>query len=311
MSASILLKFVNPNTGPVVSISSTPYPDLLRRWIWQSTARLHPDCGLSGPQLQVFGACGGGWSKDKEQSQCKAITEALERWAYRHYYRFSQKAAALDIDPTSNGFAALPCSFGETQVVINAYCEAMERWILNRIWDQGNIELHKIAVEENKITKLFAGFKGKLHCLGITFQSRNIDQITSMETVFRLFIFETETGGTIPGSACGNNLQSVTERALLETFINVTAFDLMRKRNLTAFDDILEQRLYHFGNSNQGYSEVEKMILRPSARPFNETPEVIFSKRLAGPWEPEVLVHRVVLDGSMPFTAGGIGRFVI
>lgn len=311
MSASILLKFVNPNTGPIVSISSTPYPNLLRRWMWQSTARLHSDCGLSDSQLKVFGVCGGGWSKDKEQSQCKAITEALERWAYRHHYRFSQKAAALDIDPTSNGFAALPSSFDETQVVINAYSEAMERWILNRIWDQGDLELHNIAVEENKVTRLFGGFKGKLHCLGLKFQERSFNQIPPMETFFRLFIFKTETGGAIPGSACGNNLQSVTERALLETFINVTAFGLMKKRNLSVFDNILEQRLYHFASSDQGYFAVEKRILKPGARPLSETPAIIFSKRLTGPWEPGVLVHRVVVEGSMPFTAGGIERFVI
>lgn len=101
------------------------------------------------------------------------------------------------------------------------------------------------------------------------------------------------------------------DRALSETFINVTAFDLMRKRNLTAFDDVLEQRLYHFGNSNQGYSGVEKRILSSNARPFSETPKVIFSKRLSGQWEPEVLVHRVLVDGSMPVTHGGIERFII
>ncbi|MEK7722580.1 MAG: YcaO-like family protein [Elusimicrobiota bacterium] len=311
MPASSLLRFVNPEIGPVVSITSTPYPDLLSRWIWQSTAQLHPDCGLSGAQLKVFEACGGGWSKDKEQSQCKAVTEALERWAYRHYYHFFQKTAALDIDPTSNGFAALPYSLGETEVIINAYCEALERWILNRIWDHGDLELYKIPAEENSIAKLFAGFKGKLHCLGMKLQAYNFDQIPPLETFFNLCVFETETGGVIPGSACGKDSQAAMERALLETFINVTAFDLMKKRNLTAFDDILEQRLYHFGNSNQGYPGVEKRILRSDARPFSGTPKVIFSKRLAGLWEPEVLVHRVLVDGSMPVTEGGMERFVI
>jgi hypothetical protein len=294
-----------------VSIISTPYPDLIHRSLWQSTAQLHADCGLSGAQSKVFGTCGGGWSSDKELSQCKAVTEAIERWAYRRYCRFSPKEAALDIDPTSNGFAALPHSLSEKQVMINAYSEALERWILNRIWDYGDLELYPSSIQESSITKLFDGFKGKLHCFEMKLQPHNLDQLPRIETFFKLCVFETETGGAIPGSACGNNSQSVGERALLEAFINVTAFNLMRKRDLTVFDDILEQRLYYFGNRKQGYSEVEKRILNPNTRTCSETPKVIFSKRLPGPWEPEVLVHRVLVEGSMPVTLGGIERFVI
>lgn len=310
MSASILLKFVNPKAGPIISISSTPYPNFWRRGLWHSTAQLHPDWNPGSP-AKIFGACGGGWSPDKEQSQCKAVTEAIERWAYRYYSRFSPDTAGFDMDPTSNGFAALPHLLGKDRLIMNAYCEALERWALNRICDRSGLKLYDCLVEDNNPMKLFAGLKGRLHCLGANLLTRSSGQLQPREVVFYLCIFETMTGGAIPGSACGEHALSTMGRALSETFINVMAFNRMKKRKLTAFEDILEQRLYHFGNSMEGYAAVMRMIKKSNSDARHRTPEIIFSKGLDGPWNPEVLVHRVLVKDSKPVTTGGIDRFLI
>lgn len=84
--SKLLIKFIDPKNGPVVSITTVPYPSFWRRCLWHSTAKLNPVFNLQDRAAKIFDTCsGGGWSSNKEQSQCKAITEAIERWSYNYY----------------------------------------------------------------------------------------------------------------------------------------------------------------------------------------------------------------------------------
>jgi len=311
MSASTLARFINPKTGPIISIVSTPYPGFFSRRFWQSAARLHPDCGACGMKTKIFVPCGGGWSRDKEVSQCKAVSEAIERWAFRYYCRGEKGNAGLDIDPTSNGFAALPAFLGEDRLITGAFCEAVERWALGRMWDHGDIGLMETESLESPATELFECSKGKLHCFMTKFLAAKPGQVCREEVTFCLCIFETSEGGAIPGSACGTDRSSVFERAAAEAFVNLSAFNSMRKKKIGVFEDILEKRLHFFGSRPDGYKEVSGKLNRSGGTASCEVPEVIFSKRLSGPWEPEVLVHRVLVDNARLVTFGGADRFVL
>ena len=59
------------------------------------------------------------------------------------------------------------------------------------------------------------------------------------------------------------------------------------------------------------HTAVMSKIRKSNAGAQHKTPEIIFSKCLDGPWNPEVLVHRVLVKDSKPVTSGGIDRFVI
>lgn len=306
-----MTRFVDPEKGPVVSLKSSPYPGLFNRRFWHSTARLHPDCGSPGMKTKVFEHCTGGWSRDKETSQCKAVAEAIERWAYRRYYSSKKEAAGLDVDPTSNGFAALPAVLGAERLIVGAYCESLERWALGRMWDCGDIPLLEVSLWGHAVTELFRERGEKLHCFGAKFRVSPPDQISQREVFFNICIIETGSGGAVPGSACGEEAGSVIERAATEAFINLTAFKTMSRKKISSFEDVLESRLHFFGSRPNGYKDVMSRICSAGNAEKCKVPDVIFSKRLSGPWEPEVLVHRVLLGDSKPVTYGGEDRFVI
>lgn len=310
--STLLLRFINPRTGPVISITSAPYPSFLRRWLWYSTARLHPQWEEQPAPFRILRPCGGGWSSDKEESQRKAVAEAIERWAFRYYSKVSPTDAGLNVNPTTDGFAALPAPLGEQRLVTNAYCEALERWLLNRMWDHGDIIFSCIQPENQLLLKLFAPFQGQLHCFQSILSTNQSELPIPEKVTFCLCVFETAPGGAIPGSACGVSPQATLERAILEAYIHVRTFMRMRNHSLEYFENILEKRLYYYGSHIRGYDMVKDRIKQAPASAPVQTPKIVFSKRLEGPWNPEVLIHRVMLPSdSKPANGDALERFLI
>lgn len=309
MSDSTLLRFLNPQTGPVVSIVSVPYPSIWRRKLWHSRAALHPQYVLRRGS-KVMDSCGSGWSTDKQESQSKAITEAVERWALAHFSEFPEKAG-LDIDNTSTGFAALPASFSKDHLRQNAYCEALERWTLDSLWNDSNIPIERVIPEERTLHSLFDKFHGHLHCFRAIFDATDIDFFSSNPIVFYLCLFETQEGGVLPGSACSIDSKKAEQRALTEAFMHALAFDRLRKQNPATITDILEQRICFFGKDPLGYKTLEAHLKINGTITILQKPNMIFSLELQGPWNPEIAIWRVILENTKPFMDGGVHRFMI
>lgn len=302
MSGSIgvpaLLRFIDPDTGPVISLISSPHPSFWRRWLWYSTARLHPQWEAQSQPFKVMRPCGAGWSSDKEESQSKAVTEAVERWAFRYCTKHSPVEAGLDMNPTTDGFAALPAPLGEERLFIHAYCEALERWTLNRMWDRGDIVFRRVRPNNNRVLRLFARFPGKLHCFEAAVVLDRAIPGLPMQLVFLLCVFETPSGGAIPGSACGGDPQAVLDHAMLEAYVHIGAFARMKGRPIESFENMIEKRLCFFGNGTRGYAMVKEHIKETTSPMPIKPPDIEFSRRLGGPWNPEVLVHRVLIAGT-------------
>jgi len=310
VSTTELLRFISPRSGPIVAITSAPYPSSWRRRLWYSTAKLHPrwqdptrKCGVL-----LFG--GGGWSTDKEESQCKAVTEAIERWAFRYYAISHPEEIGFESDPTTNGFAALPAAMGSRPLIRHAYHEALERWALNRFWDEGNISFNEVTPPQDAVS-LFGQFKGRVSCYVAALQDQSPKALRAGTISFCLAIFTNDAGGVVPGSACGDDLAATTMRASLEAYIHARAAANLKGKAPLRQLDITEQRLLHFSTSAlAGASVKERLLLSRTSVP-RPTPPIMFSKHLPGPWEPEIRVHRVLVADSKPITCGGIDRFII
>ena len=309
MSAIRLLRFLNKERGPVTAITSVPYPSLWSARLWHSTATLHhsyvlPDSG------RVLVSAGSGWSPDREESQAKAVTEAVERWAYSLYQK-NMCDAALDKDNTTTGFAALPEEAPAARLILSAYSEAVERWLISSIWDAADIPLTETEADPGVFRKLFKKLDGRLHCFRTRLKALGVPVPVGETLEFCLYIFETAQGGVVPGSACGGNWDIVSQRALTEVFTHATAFRRLEKQPSAAISNILERRLLRFGADPGGFVKVIERFRRGSGKIMPETPPVIFSRQLPGPWNPEISIHRVVLKDSPPFVSGGEDRFVI
>lgn len=309
MSADNLLRFIDPQSGPIVGISTSAHPSFWRRLLWYSTAELHPrwlDPSRKGVEL-LFG--GAGWSTDKENSQCIAVTEAIERWAYRFYATSGAKECGIDLDPTTNGFAALPSAMGSLPLMMHAYHEALERWALNRMWDDAGIRFRE-AQPEDDLLPMFSQFKGCVKCFTATLQGQVLESIPAEPVVFCLCVFFNERGGAIPGSACTKSSSSAVRRAMLEAYVHVRAFSRLERKAASSMD-ITEERLLFFATEPRAGAMVsERLRLSDSPIP-QQTTKIILSKHLPGPWNPEVDIYRVIVEDSEPINSGGAERFVI
>lgn len=309
MSAIRLLRFLDKEQGPVTAMTSVPYPGVWNTQLWHSTATLHP-AYVSPNSGRVLVSAGSGWSTDREESQAKAVTEAVERWAFF----FCQKhpvGAALDKDNTTTGFAAMPEEAPSAGLVHNAYSEALERWIISSIWDAANIPLTEVEADPGVFRKFFKKLDGRLHCYRTRIGTSGEPVLGEGTLEFYYYIFETGQGGAVPGSACGANREAVSLRALTEVFTHATAFRRLEKQPSDLISDILERRLLRFGADPRGFDKVVERLRCGPGIVVPTAPSVIFSRRLVGPWNPEISIHRVVLKDSPPFVSGGEDRFVI
>ena len=308
-TAKTLLRFIDPETGPITRITSAPYPGLFKRSWWHSSAFLHKKItGVTG-EFKIFNqGSGGGWSPDKEESQVKAVVEAIERWSF--FYYSSGQSAGLDIDSTTNGFAALPDSFGSGPVKANAYCEALERWLLDRIWYNGDVFLVNFPWERTKAAALFGGHAKRLRVYITETADMEFPALSGKKVFFCLALLETEYGGVLPGSACGVDVNAVAEHAIIELYNHNLVFGKIKKLNPARLDSLIEARLYYFAGSKSA-GELVKAKIQIGRNFIPKIPELVFSAAITGPWNPEVNVYRVLLDGTVPFMADGVERFLV
>jgi hypothetical protein len=309
--AESLRRFVDPTDGPVTSIQSAPYPSFWRRKIWHSGAPLHERWIPKERKLQVLQYAGGGWSRDREESQCKAVTEAIERWALRFYSLNAPNEAALHLDPTSNGFAALPASLGEARLISGAYCEAVERWTLARLWDQGGFPTREVALDDSTLAALLPKSLGESRCFETTLKSATPKLSGGDRLYFVLCLVKTAEGGVLPGSACGLHPNEVLERAVCEARIHINAFKRLSSKNGIQLANLTEQRLRHFAENPAGFDTIIRRLMISDTPPSMTAPPAAFSRRLHGEWDPEVSVHRVMVEQPLHLQEGGLDRFLI
>lgn len=307
--AESLVRFLDPATGPATTLESAPYPSYWRRLIWHSTARLHSNLDSAEAKLKILDFASGGWSRDREESQCKAIVEAVERWAAHHYLRVAPATAALDSDPSSTGFAAMPAQLGEDRLICAAYCEALERWALSRLWDRGEFPVEEI----HPVDPILIAVLPESHettCFFVADLRPAAPELTGERRVsFALCLIRTNEGGVLPGAACALDRAAAVEHAACEARIHLNAFRKIDRD--ISLSDIIERRIRYFGQRPDGFDTVlRRLSISPNPPPVL-APAPAFNRRLPGPWEPEVLVRRVIVGQSRPFAEGGEDRFLI
>jgi len=310
MYVSNLSRFINSISGPIISITSTPYPSYLRRYFWHSTALLHENIFLTD-NFKFLKTCGGGWSIDKLTSQIKAIVEGIERWAYFYYLKNTPKDARLDIDGSTTGFAALPADFSEKKLILNSYSEAVERWFLSFLWENEKTKFKELSVKDKRVMKMFSNFQGKLHC----YTSKILSNLQIYNGYLSVYIsaFRLNNGGVIIGSSCGVDENSLYH-SIFELFIHCLAYKRMKDkdiRKVSEIENIIERRLFNFAVDDNGFNKLLGRIRLVNEPKAIKHPKILFQKFLKGPWEPEVKVSRVVLEGINEFTSDNENKLVL
>jgi hypothetical protein len=297
-----LLRYVDASRGPIICLESELQPSGHCPQLWCSRAKLHPSCHLNKKTCSV------GWGQSKEQSQTKAIVEAVERWAF--YSLKNSPKADFKTDPSSTGFAAAPKKLGQDFVFRNGGLEAVERWMMARIADGESVWLRAAPAERlGNLRSLFLGNEGQL----LVYKSSCLlpRPFPSEVAHFALVIFRFSHGGIVPGTACAKTLDEAIKRAGVECFNRLRKFRRLQE-GLESLDHFTTARLWNFATESKDVDDVFESIRRGLKEPAKllEPPRVKSADLFDGPWNPEVLVGRVLLRGVPSMCEGGATRFV-
>jgi hypothetical protein len=222
---------------------------------------------------------GSGTSKFKNIAVYKAISEALERWAF---YEFADSIKAkefcFDQNPTTTGMAAYPSLF-TTKARANAILEAGERWALHEFW------------------------RGNLPVLEHTTNIKNLHHYEIVTEIAKLKIsllsYKSDSQ-YLYAFAADRTLASSIEHALIELARNTRVMKKFAKENISFhnFSEISDKRLAYFA-SPEGHDLFNSKILNAPKSPLTN-PKLICDTELKGPWNQYTKVWRYLYANSYP-----------
>ncbi len=271
--------------GPVASVETGPFPVRGKR-MFLANARLTP--GLSRPpgaMAMYSSADGSGMAPVPSVARHKAISEALERWAFHATVR-SERAAefGFDVDPSSTGMAAFP-GILRRSVRRSAVLEGIERYCLMAWWE-GFARGRPFQTDWPGVSAV--AIDGPFGGITVVAYAR------------------TEWGGWVYGHAAEESFGAACERAVMELARHEW---ILRSRWLATFagatkapTNIFERRCLFFASA-EGHAAFEERLAESLECGPLPTADVICDAEIPGPWSEFATVWRFALrppsDGYM------------
>jgi hypothetical protein len=261
--------------GPVARIESGTFPVRGRR-VFQANASLTD--GLVRKRTPgLYGKADGTGTHPVASIAChKAVSEALERWAFYATVR-SDRAAdyGFDIDPSSNGMSAYP-GLLRRQARRSAVLEAVERFCLIGWWE-GRLE-----------GRLFDTDWPGVNAVAIDGPFGGVTVVTFART---------EWGGYAYGHAAEESFSGACERAVVELarheWVLRAAWLATVGGEKRAPATLFERRCVYFA-TDEGH-ELFQQRLAGKASGAVPRPEIICDRDIPGPWDDYATVWRFAL----------------
>ncbi len=278
--------------GPIARIETGELSVRGRR-IPMANARLTPGLVRKGPMMLYSDADGTGTDRIATVARHKAVSEALERWAFHATVR-SERAAefGFDVDPSTTGMSAFPGML-RRQARRTSVLEAVERFSLCSWWE-GRV----------------AGRAFETDWPGVS--SIAIDGPFGGVTV--IAYAKSDWGGYVYGHAAEESFGAACERAVVELarhewvlragWLATIAGDPVRPTN------IFEKRCLFFASEEGHALFQERLATRPSLAPLR--PEIICDSDIPGPWDEFATIWRFALrPPSEGYLRGGERYFFL
>lgn len=212
----------------------------------------------------------------------KAVSEALERWAFHSVVR-SERAAqfGFDVDPSTTGMSAFPGML-RRQARRSAVLEAVERFSLIAWWE-GRVEGRLFDTDWPGVSAV--AINGPFGGITVVAFARS------------------EWGGWVYGHAAEESFGAACERAVIElarhewvlrsAWLATVAGEPMTPTN------IFERRCLFFG-SDEGHDVFREHLAQKASGPPPQ-PEILCDADIPGPWDEFATVWRFALR---PLTDG-------
>jgi hypothetical protein len=268
---------VDPSTGPIIRLTSWKNDHNILGEYYDSVAYLHPTlCIPKSTEIYANGA-GGGASKFKIVAIQKAISEALERWAFFQLSvdsQAEQRRLGLDVDPTSTGFACNPSLF-EFKVRKKAKEEAIERWAVFNWWR------NKLPIEI---------FLMSDECVEFEIITPFLD--------IKVFVSARRSlNGTYTyGFSASDRASYRREQAWIEQARNIEALSRTSSNLNPLF--IGDKRLLYFSKEIGFKDFLEKLKSSSTIHQIPEKPKILVDSEVKGPWSNYCRVWRTLFEGG-------------
>ena len=272
---------MDPATGPIARLETYRMP-VCGHSLFHTNAFLAPGLQRSANTPTVYGnAAGSGTDESPVVARHKAVSEALERWAFHDVSALPDgQKYGFHVDPSSNGMAAFP-GIGTGGARQAAWLEAIERFCLIGWW-QG-------SVDARRRNSLWSG----IHAIEFL---HGFDKASVV-----LLVHEAEPDLIVYGHAAADTFEDACKRASIELARNELVIRRFRSlhpgpvdQHLNSVADLFERRSLFF-STPAGFRAVLKKG-RQSARTLLAKPCVVFDGEIPGRWSEFTTVWRVVLE---------------
>ena len=282
--------------GPIEKISAVSISEGENQG-YQAHAYLLSNLRTNKPwKPQLYGeADGTGFARHRNQAVFRAISEALERWAYLHTFEADNRSAfGFNIDPTTSGMAAYPgiSSHGAASF---ARLEAIERWSLCAWWEGA----------------IYAKIKSDPSNLGITIILLAAPWKDVAVTILHKRSAKKNLG--CYGFAAANDVETAVAKAKVELFRNEVVLDECESVSFVESMGLprTEQRLLYFS----GYQGIENFMCRiqnlNTRQRIQMEPPMLVDKEIRGPWSKYGTVWRSLFQPvSSRFLTDGADYFL-
>lgn len=275
--AGIRYRNVMAAQGGPVALIQTGKCVVYGRPMFQANVHLNPDVLPPLQRCVIFGnADGTGTHPTAMVARHMAISEAIERWAFRATSSSPDRVLyGFDADRSSSGMAAFPGLF-EYQTRNRAYLEAIERYSLIAWWE-GRLQGRIRDTEWPGVSALEIESPSR--------QGRTV-------IVFK----RCEPGFFAYGHAAAPSFHGACERAIVEMARNeyVLRRYWLAGGTVVRPTDLFERRCLFFSTS-EGHELFQERARAQVVNPAGE-PEVVFDGEIPGPWSDYATVWRVVLQ---------------
>lgn len=257
--------------GKVLLWDGTPY--------CEAAAYFSDELSLPAEEsLRIYDDIGGcGMDPSQAVAGYKAISEALERWAFHAIWEGSDISKfGFSVDPSTTGMAAYPglTSSGARRI---SNWEAVERWSLLEWW-RGGLPL--------KIDGEYDPLSGRAEIL-TPFSGAAVALIWASSTRFPFRTY---------GFAAGRDFESACAKAAVELTRNLYGLNAYFEKGGSGSDlrEMTERRLYYFSRGD-GARAVDLLIASSRAlSPVSKIPRKLVDAEIPGPWSRYAAVWRTL-----------------
>lgn len=273
-------KYRNVTAGPIARLSYRASRLIDGQTVFDAYAYLK--ASPAREVFQVYGSVdGNGTHATKHGAIHRAISEALERWAFHDTWNSHARVQyGFDVDPSTTGMAAFP-GLNSRSARDTAYREAVERWSLVEWW-RGHLA-HEVFT-----------LPGQPHIEALAIESLCADAITVI-----LWTNVPGTQATAYAFAAGTTRMHAVKKALIELTRNVRVLQqfFASAHASQKPTSSTERRLMYFAGV-EGAQAFRKRVATHLRNGNIQAPKLIVDTTIKGPWTHYAHVWRCLFDST-------------